>query len=45
MQGTWMRKVQMFRYIAARGKGKVYKMVVGPALLYGLEVVALTVRW
>ena len=30
--------------ISARGKGKVYKVTVRPAMLYGLETVALTKR-
>ena len=32
------------RRVAARVKGKVYKMVVRPAMLYSLEAVALTKR-
>ena len=32
------------RASAARVKGKVYKMAVRPAMLYGLETVALTKR-
>ena len=32
------------RRVSARVKGKVYKMVVRPAMLYGLEAVALTKR-
>ena len=32
------------RRVPARVKGKVYRMAVGPAMLYGLETVALTKR-
>ena len=32
------------RRVPARVKGKVYKVAVGPAMLYGLETVALAKR-
>ena len=39
--GVYTRRVPT---IPARGKGKVYKVTARPAMLYGLETVALTKR-
>ena len=43
---TWKRMVGIIcgRRVTARVKGKGYKMAVRPAMLYGLETVALTKR-
>ena len=39
-----MSGVICYRRVPARVKGKVYKVAVRPAMLYGLETVALTKR-
>lgn len=39
-----MKRSRSDRKVAAREKGEVYKMVMTPAILYGLETVALTAR-